>query len=113
MSDLSSRRGSYQAEHGPTRSSGSVHVRPCSSVFPPPPLLNPPRLRHNPAAMKTTTNAPLSYTETEIRSYLPTGWDLLGDPAGTWDPKKQVWRSRGRDGVDFDWPLEAGAGHAC
>ena len=56
--------------------------------------------------MKTTTTAPLSYTQTEIRSYLPTGWDLIGDPEGTWDPKKKVWRAQVIDGVDFDWPLE-------
>ena len=75
-------------------------------------LLNPPRLRHNPAAMKTTTNAPLSYTETEVRSYLPTGWDLVGNPEGAWDPKKKIWRSRVLDGVDFDWPLEVGSDDA-
>ncbi len=56
--------------------------------------------------MKTTTSPPLSYIETEIRSYLPTGWDLIGDPEGTWDPKKKVWRAWVIDGVDFDWPLE-------
>jgi hypothetical protein len=65
------------------------------------------------AAMKTTTtNPPLSYTETEIRSYLPTGWDLIGDPEGTWDPKKKVWSARVIDGVDFDWPLEVEADEA-
>ena len=64
------------------------------------PLLNPPRLRHNPVVMKTT-NAPLSYIETEIRSYLPTGWDLIGNPEGTWDPKKNVWRAQVIDG--FAW----------
>jgi hypothetical protein len=65
------------------------------------------------AAMKTTTtNPPLSYTETEIRSYLPTGWDLIGDPEGTWDPKKKVWSARVIDGVDFDWPLEVEADDA-
>ena len=53
-----------------------------------------------------TTPAPLSYTETEIRSYLPTGWDLIGDPEGTWDARKKLWRAQVIDGVDFDWPLE-------
>jgi len=60
----------------------------------------------------TTTSPPLSYTETEIRSYLPTGWDLIGDPEGTWDPKKKIWRAQVIDGVDFDWPLEVEAGDA-
>jgi hypothetical protein len=56
------------------------------------------------------TNEPLSYTETEIRSFLPTGWNLTGDGPGTWDPKKKIWRFRVIDGVDFDWPVEVKAG---
>jgi hypothetical protein len=55
--------------------------------------------------MKTTTS-PLSYTETEIRSYLPTGWNLAEDGPGAWDPKKKVWRAMVIDNVDFDWPVE-------
>jgi hypothetical protein len=55
--------------------------------------------------MKTPPDAPL-YIETEIRSYLPTGWDLIGDPEGTLDRKKKVWRAQVIDNVDFDWPLE-------
>ncbi|MFL6203491.1 MAG: hypothetical protein ACJ76J_30355 [Thermoanaerobaculia bacterium] len=51
------------------------------------------------------TNEPLNYTETEIRSYLPTGWSLTRDGAGTWDAKKKVWQLRVLDGVDFDWPV--------
>ena len=56
------------------------------------------------------TDEPLSYTETEIRSFLPTGWNLAGDSPGAWDPKKKVWRLRVLDGVDFDWPVEVKAG---
>ena len=56
------------------------------------------------------TDEPLSYTETEIRSFLPTGWNLTRDSPGTWDPKKKVWRLRVLDGVDFDWPVEVKAG---
>ena len=55
--------------------------------------------------MKTTT-APLSYTETEIRSFLPTGWNLAESGAGIWDSKKNVWRTMVIDNVDFDWPVE-------
>ena len=62
--------------------------------------------------MKTTAE-PLRYTETEIRSYLPTGWDLLGDPGGAWDSKKKVWRATVIDNVDFDWPLEVDAEDAA
>lgn len=55
---------------------------------------------------------PLRYTETEVRSYLPSGWSLSGDPGGSWDPKKNVWRATVVDNVDFDWPLVVGAGDA-
>ena len=51
------------------------------------------------------TNEPLNYTETEIKSYLPTGWSLTRDGAGAWDAKKKVWQLRVLDGVDFDWPV--------
>jgi hypothetical protein len=48
--------------------------------------------------------SPLSYTETEIRSFLPTGWNLTGD-AGAWDAKKNVWKMTVLDGVELDWPV--------
>jgi hypothetical protein len=57
-----------------------------------------------------TTDEPLRYTETEIRSFLPTGWNLIGNRAGAWDPKKKVWRATVLDNVDFDWPVEVKAG---
>jgi hypothetical protein len=55
-------------------------------------------------------SVPLQYTETEIRSFLPTGWDLLADRKGSgWDPKKKLWRATVIDNVDFDYPLEVKA----
>lgn len=54
--------------------------------------------------MKKTIDVP-EYTETEVRSVLPTGWDLIGSPEGTWDPKKKVWTARVLDNVEFDWPV--------
>jgi hypothetical protein len=60
-----------------------------------------------------TTNEPLQYTETEIRSFLPSGWDLLANRKdGGWDPKKRVWRATVIDNVDFDYPLEVKAEEA-
>jgi hypothetical protein len=53
-----------------------------------------------------TIDEPLQYTETEIRSYLPTGWKLVGNPDGDWDPKKKVWKATVIDNVDFDWPVK-------
>jgi len=61
-------------------------------------------------AMKSSE--PLRYTETEVRSYLPTGWNLAGEPEGRWDGKKQVWRATVIDNVEFDWPIVVGAGDA-
>ncbi|MFL6291243.1 MAG: hypothetical protein ACJ759_10140 [Thermoanaerobaculia bacterium] len=57
-----------------------------------------------------TTDEPLRYTETEIRSFLPAGWNLIGNREGAWDPKKKVWRATVLDNVDFDWPVEVKAG---
>jgi hypothetical protein len=51
-----------------------------------------------------TTDSPLSYTETEIRSFLPTGWNLTDQP-GAWDDRKKVWRLTVLDNVEFDWPI--------
>ncbi len=79
-----------------------------------PRLLETPVLGDNTAAMKTTID-PLSYTETEIRSYLPSGWSLAGGPGGpegAWDPRKQAWQVSVLDNVDFDWPVTVKAGDA-
>ena len=51
------------------------------------------------------TDEPLRYTETEIRSFLPSGWSLAGNGEGTWDPKKRSWQVEVLDNVDFDWPV--------
>jgi hypothetical protein len=63
------------------------------------------------AAMKSSE--PLRYTEAEVRSYLPTGWNLAGEPEGRWDAKKRLWRATVVDNVDFDWPLEVGGDDAA
>ncbi len=60
--------------------------------------------------MKTATE-PLSYTETEIRSFLPSGWNLIGE--SVWDSRKRVWRATVIDNVDFDWTLEVEAEEAA
>lgn len=62
--------------------------------------------------MTTTVEAPFGYTEDELRSYLPTGWNLAGwtegdwDPRhGAWNPKKGRWTVRVEDGTDVRWDL--------
>lgn len=47
---------------------------------------------------------PLTYTSDELRSYLPTGWDIVGDEPA-WDDKKHQLTITVLDNVDFDWPV--------
>lgn len=56
---------------------------------------------------------PLDYTEAEVRSYLPTGWDLARGGHGRWDPKARAWRLSVVDNVEFDWPVEVEADEAA
>ncbi|HVR06809.1 MAG TPA: hypothetical protein VMW75_02075 [Thermoanaerobaculia bacterium] len=70
-----------------------------------------------------TANELLTYTEDEIRSFLPSGWRLAAadDPTGEmvpfafghWDGRKGTWRMRVIDNVDFDWPLVVKAADAA
>jgi len=46
-----------------------------------------------------------SYTLDELRSYLPTGWELADGGEATWDDRKQRLSFRVLDNVDFDWPV--------
>lgn len=63
--------------------------------------------------MKTNEiDPPVSYTEAEVRSFLPTGWNLAGDGPGAWDSKKKVWRTTVLDNVEFDWPVVVKPGDA-
>ena len=45
------------------------------------------------------------YTETEIHSYLPTGWVLID---GSAEPERRgsAWAARVLDGADTEWSLE-------
>lgn len=51
----------------------------------------------------------LSYIEDELRSYLPTGWNLAPQEDDGWDPKAGVYRLTVIDEVDHDWPVEVSA----
>ena len=53
---------------------------------------------------------PFDYTLDELRSYLPTGWELLEGGAAAWNPKGKALTLRVLDGVDFDWPVTVAAG---
>lgn len=51
-----------------------------------------------------------TYTTDELKSYLPSGWDLLDDGEGQWDAKKKRYVFHVIDNVDFDWPVTVDGG---
>lgn len=51
----------------------------------------------------------ISYTDDELRSYLPTGWNLKPTADDGWDAKDRVYRLTVIDDVDHDWPIEVRA----
>jgi hypothetical protein len=58
-------------------------------------------------------DSPLSYTLTEIQSYLPSGWTLAKQsPPGLWDAQAKAWTTVVIDGVEFEWPLAVTAAEA-
>lgn len=55
----------------------------------------------------------LSYTDEELRSYLPTGWNLGSNETDGWDAKTHVYRLTVIDEVDFDWSIQVPARDAA
>lgn len=55
---------------------------------------------------------PFDYTLDELKSYLPTGWELLDGGAAAWDSKQGALTLRVLDNVDFDWPVTVTAAAA-
>ena len=47
----------------------------------------------------------LTYTETELKSYLPSGWGIRQGSVGRWDADKSSWQIEVYDLADNDWPL--------
>ena len=47
----------------------------------------------------------LSYTTSEIRGLLPSGWNLGAGAAGRYDPKREEYEIEVEDGADVAWPL--------
>jgi hypothetical protein len=47
----------------------------------------------------------LSYTATEIRGFLPSGWNLRAGAAGRWNPKRGEFVIEVKDPADVEWPL--------
>jgi len=55
----------------------------------------------------------VSYSEVEIRSYLPSGWGIVPGASGSWDAARGAWSIDIYDGADNVWtitvPAEAAA----
>ncbi len=49
---------------------------------------------------------PIVYTETEIRSYLPSGWGIVPGAAGRRDAQSGAWSIEVLDGADNTWKVE-------
>lgn len=48
-----------------------------------------------------------TYTDEELKSFLPLGWHVLGQP--DWDDKRNVLTLTVIDNVEFDWPVRVSA----
>jgi hypothetical protein len=54
--------------------------------------------------MATDLLPPLSYTDLELESYLPSGW-VLTDAEPHWDGKEEAFHAKVIDGSELDWDL--------
>ena len=48
----------------------------------------------------------LTFTDIEIRSFLPSGWGIRPNGAGTWDAGKRTYQIEVYDSTDNLWPLK-------
>lgn len=64
------------------------------------------------ATAATETTPPFDYDFDELRSYLPSGWELLEGGRASWDARKKALTLRVIDDVDFDWPVTVTAAEA-
>lgn len=52
------------------------------------------------------TNAPdLFYSALEVKSYLPSGWNMEAED-GSWNASKQIWHLPVQDVAEQTWDLE-------
>lgn len=47
----------------------------------------------------------LTFTDIELRSYLPSGWGIHSGAVGRWDAAKRAWKIDVCDSADNLWPL--------
>lgn len=62
--------------------------------------------------MSAKSPSPTVYTETEIRSLLPSGWGIVPGAAGRWDAGAGSWSIDLFDGADQVWKIEVDAADA-
>ncbi len=55
----------------------------------------------------------LTFTDIEIRSYLPSGWGIRANGAGGWDAGKSTYQIEVYDGTDNLWALKVTAKDAA
>lgn len=48
----------------------------------------------------------LTFTDIEIRSYLPSGWGIRPNGAGSWNVGKSTYQIEVYDPADNLWPLQ-------
>jgi len=48
----------------------------------------------------------LTFTDVEIRSYLPSGWGIRPHRASTWDAGNSTYQIEVYDSADNSWPLK-------
>lgn len=57
--------------------------------------------------------APLSYTDVEVRSCLPSGWGIVPGATGNRSSSDGIWKLAVYDGADNVWTLEVRAADAA
>jgi hypothetical protein len=50
-------------------------------------------------------SAPLSFTDVEVRSYLPSGWGIVPGERGRWSAAEGTWSLPVYDGADNVWTI--------
>ena len=60
-----------------------------------------------------TASDAVQYIDEELRSFLPSGWELADGGAAEWDAGRQALTLRVIDNVKFDWPVVVRAGDAA
>lgn len=54
----------------------------------------------------------LGYTDLELRSYLPSGWNLLPGASGAWHADRGSWQIDVYDGADNSWTISVAGDEA-